>query len=91
MRASFSICVLKWVLGRRKTGFSPFWSNVILPTLTILLFGALVLAFLCVSLTKTHRGITPLAILVAACTVQSALIALVMHFEMEALRWALPV
>ena len=64
---------------------------VILPTLPIPLFGALLPAFLCVSLIKTYRRITALAILVAVCTVQSALIALVMHFEMSALRWALPV
>ncbi len=62
-----------------------------LPTLPIPMFGALVLGFLFVSQLMAQKRLTALAILIAACALQSALIALVMHYGVDALRLFLPV
>lgn len=62
-----------------------------LPTLPIPMIGALILGFLCVSLVRTQRRVTILAALVALCAVQSAVIALVMHYGLSELRALQPV
>lgn len=61
-----------------------------LPTLPIPMIGALILGFLFASLTMSQKRMTALSALVAMCAVQSALIAAVMHYAIEGLRWVLP-
>ena len=62
-----------------------------LPTLPIPMIGALILGFLCVSMVLAQNRMSILSALVALCALQSALIALVMHYEFENLRLALPI
>ncbi len=62
-----------------------------LPTLPIPMFGALILGFLSISLFTTQNRVTALTALAALCAVQSALIALVMHYGIDGLRWGMPV
>lgn len=62
-----------------------------LPSLPIPMIGALILGFLFVSLVMSQKRLSVLAVLVAICALQSALIALVMHYQFEMLRWVLPV
>lgn len=62
-----------------------------LPTLPIPMIGALILAFLCVSLVLSERRLSALVGLIALCAVQSALIALVLHYGFDSLRVLQPI
>ncbi len=62
-----------------------------LPSLPIPMIGALILGFLCLSLMRAQARITPLIVFVAFCAVQSALIALVMHYGFAQLRLLQPI
>ena len=62
-----------------------------LPTLPIPMIGALILGFLFASLAATQKRLTALSALLALCALQSAVIALVMHYGFDGLRSVQPV
>lgn len=62
-----------------------------LPSLPIPMIGALILGFLCASMVLTQRRISAFAALVALCAAQSAVIALVLHYQIGAFRPLQPV
>ncbi|MEL6619917.1 MAG: AraC family transcriptional regulator [Pseudomonadota bacterium] len=62
-----------------------------MPSLPIPVFGALVLMFLFVQLWVSRGKLTPLAILLAICGVQSLIIALAQHYLVPGMRMVQPI
>ncbi|MEP5155130.1 AraC family transcriptional regulator [Planktotalea sp.] len=62
-----------------------------LPVLPIPMIGALILGFLCASMIAAQKRVSGMAALIGLCALQSALIALVWHYDIQGLRMALPI
>lgn len=65
--------------------------DLIMPTLPIPVFVALLLAFACLRLWAEQRRLTILGLLLALCAVQTMVIGLAQHYHLPAMLWVQPV